>query len=77
MDNYRNIDKVIEMAEAETLELDDEERAIEDAFTRGELKSVPNVESEIKRHQGYARRWRMIQSARNFRDADRHKENPK
>ena len=76
MDSYQKLDKVIEMAEAGTLELDDEERAIEEAYERGELKSIPNVESEIERYQEYARKWRMIQSARNFRGAARHKENP-
>ena len=55
MNRYEKQDEVIRKAEAGTLELDDEERAIEESFERGEWKSVPNVEAEIKRHQEYAR----------------------
>ena len=48
-------DEVIRKAEAGTLELDDEERELQESYERGEWKSVPNVEAEIKRHQEYAR----------------------
>ena len=48
-------DEVIRKAEAGTLELDDEERGLQESYERGEWKSVPNVEAEIKRHQEYAR----------------------
>ena len=55
MNRYEKRDEVIRMAEAGTLALDDEERAIEESFERGEWKSVPNVEAEIERYRGYAR----------------------
>ncbi len=55
MESYRKPAEVIRMTEAGTLELDDEERAIEESLERGELKSVPNVEAKIKRHQEAAR----------------------
>jgi predicted DNA binding CopG/RHH family protein len=34
--------------------LDQEEKEILEAFERGELKSVPNKEAELKRHREYA-----------------------
>ena len=34
--------------------LDQEEKEILEAFARGELKSVPNKEAELKRHREYA-----------------------
>lgn len=34
--------------------LDQEEEEVLDAFESGELKSVPNKESELKRHKEYA-----------------------
>ncbi len=71
-----NRDEVIRKAEEGTLELDPEERAIEESFERGEWKSIPNVEAEIKRYQEGAREWRMIQSARNITGASRRKERP-
>lgn len=55
MSRYEKLDEVIRMAEAGTLDLDDEERAIEESLERGELKSVPNVEAEVKRYQETAR----------------------
>ena len=55
MNRYEKRDEVIRKVEAGELELDAEERAIEESFERGELKSVPNVEAEIKRYQEAAR----------------------
>ena len=55
MNRYMIQDEVIRKAEEGTLELDAEERAIEESFERGEWKSIQNVETEIKRHQEYAR----------------------
>jgi hypothetical protein len=34
--------------------LNQEEKEILEAFERGELKSVPNKEAELKRHREYA-----------------------
>ena len=34
--------------------LDQEEKEILEAFERGELKSVPNKDAELKRHREYA-----------------------
>jgi hypothetical protein len=34
--------------------LDQEEKEILEAFERGQLKSVPNNEAELKRHREYA-----------------------
>jgi len=34
--------------------LDQEEKEILEAFDRGELKSIPNKEAELKRHKEYA-----------------------
>ena len=36
------------------INLDKEERDILESFERGEWKSVPNLEEEIKKHQTYA-----------------------
>lgn len=37
------------------LYLDDEERDLMESIERGEWQPVPNLEKEIKKHQGYAR----------------------
>lgn len=55
MNRYERRAEVIRKAEAGELELDAEEQAIEESFDRGEFKSIPNVEAEIKRYQEAAR----------------------
>ena len=45
----------IRKAEAGELELDAEERELEESFERGEWKSVANLDAEIERHREYAR----------------------
>ena len=50
-----NREEVIRRAEAGTLELDAEETELRESYERGEWKSVPNVEAEIKRYQEGAR----------------------
>jgi len=37
------------------IKLEPEEKELLDSFNRGEWQSVPNVESEIRRYQGYAK----------------------
>ncbi len=39
-----------------TLKLNKDEKEILDSFERGEWKSVPNLKTEIKKHQEYARK---------------------
>ncbi len=43
------------MIDFDKVELDEEERGLEDSFERGEWRSVENLESEIRRYQDYAR----------------------
>ena len=47
--------EAIRKAEAGELELDPEEREIEESFERGEWKSVANLDAVIERHREYAR----------------------
>ena len=44
--------------------LDEDERAILDAFLQGRLKSIPNVEREIACYQAYAKAQRKKTTAR-------------
>ena len=39
-----------------TIKLNKDEQDILDSFERGEWKSVPNLKTEIKKHQAYARK---------------------
>ena len=55
MNRYEKQDEVIRRAEEGTLELDEEEKELQESYERGEWKSIPNVEAEIKRHQEAAR----------------------
>ena len=43
------------MVDFDKIELDTEERELEDSFERGEWQSVENLDAEIKRYQSYAR----------------------
>ena len=43
------------MIDFDEVELDKEEREIEESFERGEWQSVENLDAEIKRYQNYAR----------------------
>ena len=43
------------MVDFDKIELDEEEREIEDSFERGEWRSVKNLDAEIERYQSYAR----------------------
>lgn len=55
MNKHMIQDEVIRKAEVGQLELDAEERAIEESFEKGEWNSVTDIDTEIKRHQEYAR----------------------
>ena len=43
------------MVDFDKIELDEEERELEDSFERGEWRSVKNLDAEIERYQSYAR----------------------
>ena len=43
------------MVDFDKIELDTEERELEDSFERGEWKSVENLDAEIERYRNYAR----------------------
>ena len=43
------------MVDFDKIELDEEERELEDSFERGERRSVKNLDAEIERYQSYAR----------------------
>ena len=43
------------MVDFDKIELDEEERELEDSFERGEWRSVMNLDAEVERFQGYAR----------------------
>ena len=43
------------MVDFDKIELDEEERELEDSFERGEWRSVENLDAEIERYQSYAR----------------------
>ena len=60
------------MIDFDKLELDEEERELEDSFERGEWKSVENLDAEIKRYQSYAR----SHSNRDAKDTSRKRSEP-
>ena len=43
------------MVDFDKIELDAEERELEDSFERGEWKSVENLDAEMERYRSYAR----------------------
>ena len=43
------------MIDFDKVELDVEERELEDSFERGEWKSVENLDAEMERYRNYAR----------------------
>ncbi len=43
------------MVDFDKIELDKEERELEDSFERGEWRSVKNLDAEIERYRNYAR----------------------
>ena len=43
------------MVDFDKIELDEEERELEESFERGEWRSVKNLDAEIERYQSYAR----------------------
>ena len=55
MNKYEKLNEVIKRAEDGTLELDAEERAIEESFERGKWESAADFEAEVRLHQEYAR----------------------
>ena len=42
------------MVDFDKINLDEDERELEDSFERGEWRSVENLDAEIKRYQSYA-----------------------
>ena len=55
MNRFMIQDEAIRKVEAGQLELDAEERDLQESYERGEWKSVANLDDEIRRHQEYAR----------------------
>ena len=60
------------MVDFDKIELDEEERELEDSFERGEWRSVENLDAEIERYQSYARSF----SNKSAGDSDEERSSP-
>ena len=60
------------MVDFDKIELEEEERELEDSFERGEWRSVKNLDDEIKRYQSYARSF----SSRSAGSSDEERSTP-
>ena len=63
------------MVDFDKIELDEEERELEDSFERGEWRSVENLDAEIERYQSYARSF-SNKSAKSAGDSDEERSSP-